>query len=160
MERQVRRFPRASVSVILHSETSPRAGRATRVSGGRTSSPFRPSSPTRPPERFLGAMGDRYRDHPSDDSADLLLAAINRIGASERLRDAHACPVEAAKRCTATGPKSSSDWHPNDDQAFVEVVVPVRRLPQPGRLKLCYLLPGRNEERGHVFDDVTIVAVR
>jgi hypothetical protein len=52
-------------------------------------------------ERFLDAMRDRYRDDPSDDNADLLLAAINRIGASERLRHTHL--VEGAKELLQTG---------------------------------------------------------
>jgi hypothetical protein len=58
---------------------------------------FLPEFADASPERFLDVMRDRYRDDPSDDNADLLLAAINRIGASERLRRARASPVESAK---------------------------------------------------------------
>ena len=54
-------------------------------------------------ERFLDEMRDRYRDNPSDENADLLLAALNRIGASERLRHTHARLVEGAKELLQTG---------------------------------------------------------
>ena len=54
-------------------------------------------------ERFLDEMRDRYRDNPLDENADLLLAALNRIGASERLRHTHARLVEGAKELLQTG---------------------------------------------------------
>jgi hypothetical protein len=64
---------------------------------------FLPELVGEPPEAFLQALTDRYRQDPSDDNADLVAAAINRVGASERLRAAHADAVLGAKDLLHTG---------------------------------------------------------
>jgi len=69
------------------------------------------------PAEMLDAFASRFRKNPSDRTANLLQAAINRVTASECLRTEHAAAVRQAKALLHTG-KGLSNPTAADDIFF------------------------------------------